>query len=80
MICLCVFCVWRDYKKRLVYLKYHIDYCCGRIFSTGQTILLKKVFMHKLNFFYFHTLCLAGLSALCLMPLLFATCYPLSPL
>jgi hypothetical protein len=39
---------------------------------TGQTVLLKKVFLCKLNFFIFYALCLAGLSASCLMPLLFA--------
>jgi hypothetical protein len=43
---------------------------------TGQTVLLKKGFLHKLDFFIFSR-SLLGVRAL--MPLLFAACSPPSP-
>jgi hypothetical protein len=52
----------------------------GAKHPTGQTVLLTKVFLRKINFFIFHALCPAGLSAFCLMLLLFAARSRPSPL
>jgi hypothetical protein len=47
---------------------------------TGQTVLLKKVFFHKLDFFIFVSRSLPGWPAVAgLIPLLFAARSPPSP-
>jgi hypothetical protein len=56
---------------RLIHLKGAIGCFGGSKNPTRQIILLKKVFLHKLDFFIFHALCLAGSNGL-------FVCHPLS--
>jgi hypothetical protein len=77
---MCAMFCWRQRERKLdvfFFAKKSQDNCRGEVKGTlavfagaknptGQTVSLKKVFLHKLDSLFFHALCPAGLSAFCL--------------